>query len=180
MQIKIFEGLPALKAVSVRRDVLWCSQRNVEDHGFCNSSGKAYCALVFVRVMYSHGVSVTLWLGKCRLASMKNFSVVRLDILSCLLLSKLITMVVKTIEVEVKARKVFCWSHPQIAIWWICQIGKKWKCWIQNRVDVIRENVAVENWYYVRAKLNPADIITRKAKLDKINEKLWWNGPELL
>ena len=29
-------------------------------------------------------------------------------------------------------------------------------------------------------KLNPADISTRKAKLDKINEKLWWNGPEFL
>ena len=47
-------------------------------------------------------------------------------------------------------------------------------------VDTIRENVAVENWYYVPSKLNPADISTWKAKLDKTNEKLWWNGPEFL
>ena len=39
---------------------------------------------------------------------------------------------------------------------------------------------SVENWYYVPTKLNPAVISTRKAKLDKINEKLWWNGPEFL
>ena len=89
-------------------------------------------------------------------------------------------MVVKAVEVKVKVNKVFCWSDLEIAIWWICQIGKKWKCWIQNRVDTIRENVAVENWYYVPTKLNPADTSTRKAKLDKINEKLWWNGPEFL
>ena len=80
-------------------------------------------------------------------------------------------MVVKAVEVEVKVNKVFCWSDSQIAIWWICQIGKKWRCWIQNRVDIIRENVAVKNWYYVPTKLNPTDISTRKTKLDKINKK---------
>ena len=89
-------------------------------------------------------------------------------------------MVVEAVEVEVKVNKVFCWSDSQIAIWWICEVGKKWKCWIQNRVDTIRENVAVENWHYLPTKLNLADISTRKAKLDKINEKLWWNGSEFL
>ena len=81
-------------------------------------------------------------------------------------------MVVKAVEVEVKVNNVFCWSDSRIAIWWICQIGKKWRCWIQNRVDTIRENVAVENWYYVPTKLNPTDISTRKTKLDKINKTL--------
>ena len=80
-------------------------------------------------------------------------------------------MVVKAVEVEVKVNKVFCWSDSQIAIWWICKIEKKWRCWIQNRVDTIRENVVVENWYYVPTKLNPTDISTRKTKLDKINKK---------
>ena len=89
-------------------------------------------------------------------------------------------MVVKAVEVEVKVNKVFCWSDLQIAIWWVCQIEKKWKCWIQKRVDTIRENVAAENWYYVPTKLNPADISARKANLDIINEELWWNGPEFL
>ena len=176
----ILKDLLELRAISVKRHVLCCTQRNVELPGFCDSSGQTYGAVVYVRVMCSHGVSITLWAGKCRLAPMKNFLMARLELLSCLLLSKFITMVVKAVEVEVKVNKVFWWSDLQIAIWWICQIGKKWKCWIQNRVDAIRENVAVENWYYVPTKLNPADISTRKAKLDKSNEKLWWNGPEFL
>ena len=112
----------------MRRHVFCCTQRNVELHDFCDSSGQAYCAVVFVRVMCSHGASVTLWARKCRLAPMKNFSIARLELLSCLLLSKLITMAVKAVELEVKVNKVFCWSDSQIAIWWICQIGKKWKC----------------------------------------------------
>ena len=77
-----------------------------------------------------------------------NFSIARLELPSCLLLSKLITVVVEAVEVEVKVNKVFCWSDLQVSIWWICQIGKKWKCWIQNRVDKIREHVAVKNRCY--------------------------------
>ena len=104
---EFLKDLLALRAVCVRRNVLCCTQRNVELHGFCDSFGQSYCAVVFVRVMCSH---VTLWAGKCRPALMKNFSIARLELLSCLLLSKLITMVVKAAEVEVKLSKVFCWS----------------------------------------------------------------------
>ena len=62
------------------------------------------------RVMCSHGVSVTLWAGKRQLALMKTFSIARIELLSSLLLSKLITMTVKGVEGEVKVNKVFCWS----------------------------------------------------------------------
>ena len=62
------------------------------------------------RVMRSHGVSVTLWAGKRRLALMKTFWIARRELLSCLLLSKLIVMIVKAVEGEVKVNKVFCWS----------------------------------------------------------------------
>ena len=74
---------------------------------------------------------------------MKNFPIVSLELFSYLLLSKLITMFVMAIEVEMKVKKVFRWSDSQIAVWWICQTGKKWKCWIQNTVDTIRKSVAV-------------------------------------
>ena len=72
-------------------------------------------------------------------------------------------MIVKAVEVGGKVKKVFCWSDLQITIWWICQIGKKRKCWIQNSVDTTRENTAAEKRYNVPTKLNPADISTKKA-----------------
>ena len=81
-------------------------------------------------------------------------------------------MVSKTVEVEMKMKKAFCWSDLQIATWGMCQIRRKWNYRIQNRVDTIRENVAVENWYYVATKLNPADISARTTNLIEIKEKL--------
>ena len=135
---ELLKDLLAFRAVSVRRHVLCCTQRDVEIHGFCDSSAQAYCAVVYVRVECSHGVSVNLWAGKCRLAPMKKLTIAQLELLSCLLLAKLVKTVVKAVESEVNVKKVLCWSDSQIAIWWI--LG-----------------------YYTPT--NPADISTKKVKL---------------
>ena len=79
-------------------------------------------------------------------------------------------MGIHIVEVEVKVKKVFCWSDSQIGILGICQNRKKWNCWTQNKA--LTEDIAVENCYYAPTKLIPADISARKAKLDKINKKL--------
>ena len=115
-----------LRAVFVIRHILCSTQQNVERHGFCDSSGQAYCAMVFIRVINSHWVSDTMWAAKCRLTPIKNFSISRLELISCLFLSKLITTDVKAVEEEVKVNKVFCWSDSQIVIWWIYQIERTW------------------------------------------------------
>ena len=59
-------------------------------HGFCHSCGQSYCSVVFVRTMFSYGMSVNLRVGYCLFTFMRNFSIARLELLSFLLLSKLI------------------------------------------------------------------------------------------
>ena len=66
--------------------VLCCTQSDVEPHGFGDSPSQAFCALVFVRVMCSHDVSVNLYARKCRLAPMRNFSIACVELLFCLVL----------------------------------------------------------------------------------------------
>ena len=127
---QILNELETLKKVEIKRTVLCCDNKVLELHGFCDSSGQAYCAVVYARVVCCHGISVKLWPGKCRLAPMKVLSIPRLELLSCLLLSNLITLVKNAIEYEVKVSKIFCWSDSQIAIWWIKQTSKLWKTWV--------------------------------------------------
>ena len=62
------DELKTLQLVSVNRHVLCCECRDVEIHGFCDSSEQAYCAAVYVRVNCVHGVKVKFWAGKSRLA----------------------------------------------------------------------------------------------------------------
>ena len=88
-----------------------------EIHGLCDSSAQAYCAVVYVRVACSQAVKVNLWAGKCRVAPMKDLSIPRLELLACVLLSKLVVSVVHAVRLEVQVRNVFCWTDSQIAVW---------------------------------------------------------------
>ena len=104
-------------------------------HGFSDSSGKAYGACVFVRISCEHGGSVRLWTNKCRLAPVKGLSILRLELIACLLLSRLMVSVKLAVEKEVSVKNIFCWTDSQITLWWIRQRRKEWKIWVQYRVE---------------------------------------------
>ena len=170
--------LNSLQKVSVNRHVLCCC-RDVELHGFCDSSGSAYCAVVYVKTVCSHGVTLKFWTGKCRVVPMKKLSIPRLELLACLLLAKLMVSVVEAVKGEVNVKDIFCWTDSQIAIWWIKQCEKNWNVWVQNRVEKIR-SLLDKNWLFVSTDENPADIGTRPKPLNNIDFEMWWNGPRFL
>ena len=84
------KGLKHVSSVPVNRQMLCCERIFVQLDGFCDSSEKAYCAIVYVRVLCSHGVKVTLWSGRSRVASAKGHSMPRLELMACALLGRLI------------------------------------------------------------------------------------------
>ena len=117
--------------------------------------------LFFVRSVCEHSVKVRLWCAKTRLVPIKDEDIPRLELLGCLLLSKLIKSVCEAVGRVVRLSEICCWSDAQISSWWIKQTHKSWKVWAQYRVNVIRNNVPPERWFYVSTKINPADIVTR-------------------
>ena len=48
---------------------------------------------------------------------MKDLSVPRLELLACVLLSKLVVSVVHAVRLDVQVRNVFGWTDSQIAVW---------------------------------------------------------------
>ena len=180
---KYVKGLASVKNVSVSRQVLCCDSNYVQLHGFCDASGKAYSAAVYARVECSHGVKVSLWSGKTRLASVKDQTIPRLELMACVLLARLIVDVRDAMEKEfvVMNKDVYCWSDSMVSLWWIKQVSKVWKMWVQNRVLTVRKLVAPERWYYVPTGENPADIATRVVSPENfVKKELWWRGPEFL
>ena len=121
------KGLKHVSSVSVNRHVLCCKHSFVQLHGFCDSSEKAYCAVVYAWVLCSHGVKVTSWSGRSRVASTKSHSIPRLELIPCALLGRLMTEVKKAIEkdIVVTNENVFCWSDSMVSLSWIKQVSKK-------------------------------------------------------
>ena len=89
----------------------------LEFQGFCDSSNAAYAAAVYVRDMTSMGVVVNLLSAKSKVPPLKAVTLPRLELLACLLLSKLVVLVRKAVKVEVEIRSVILWSDSEIALY---------------------------------------------------------------
>ena len=62
---------------------------------------------MFVLVSCEHGGSVRLWTSKCRLAPVKELLIPRLELMVCLLLSRLMVSVKLAVEKEVSIKNIF-------------------------------------------------------------------------
>ena len=101
-------------------------------------------------------------------------TVPRIELLGILLISTLVSRVLRAFETELLISKLFCWTDSHIALAWIKDDVKEFKPWIDNRLVKVRENVAAENYYYVWSHANPADLITRHG--NDISMTIWFKN----
>ena len=124
---KLFKELKVLEGVPVSRHVLCkCGNKNIDVHGFCDSSGVAYAACIYILSRCCNDVTVNLVESNCRLVPSKSQTIPRLVLLSCLLLSKLFVSVLEAISQVVTVSFIFCWSDSMVALLWIKQVEKHW------------------------------------------------------
>ena len=117
------------------------SGSRIELHGFCDSSKEVYCAVVYLRLVYQGAVHVCFLASKTKVAPLKTVTISRLELLGCLLLSKLIREVLLGVEKRIKLHDIFCWTDSEVALCWINGKEKSWEPWIENRVVAIRKVV---------------------------------------
>ena len=151
---------------------------SVELVGFCDSSSHIYCGVVYLRVVTTVGIRVSFLAAKTKVAPLKPISIPKLELLSCVLLCKLLSQVVETLQSRLKIGEIVCFSDSEVALCWIKGKEKSWKPWVENRVVEIRNVVGREKWFHVSGKINPADTPTRFCRVDVFKE--WYKGPELL
>ena len=142
---------------------------------------KGILRLCHNRVSCPYGVRVRLSTSKNHLVPSKSLSIPRLELLSCVLLSRLIDSVLKALETEVVLENVCLWSDLQVALWWLKQVNKRWNVWVQKRVECMLALVESSRWYYVSTHSNSADLSTRFNSLKSFRfNSLWWEGPSYL
>ena len=175
---KLIKELKVLEGVPVSRHVLCkCGNQNIDVYGFCDSSGEAYAACIYILSQCFHGVTVNLVTSKRELVPSKPQTIPRLELLSSLLLSKLLVSVLDVISQVITVSSIFCWSESMVVLWWIKQVEKRCNMWVQNRVNVIRANSSPHIWFHIRSPSNPVDISTRSISLAHLDLLHWFHGP---
>ena len=84
----------------VREEVLECSL-----HGFADASKKVYCAVIYSVYQTSTGSYSKMLTSKTRVAPLKELSIPRLELITCLILAKLMSTVKNALNSQVSVRK---------------------------------------------------------------------------
>ena len=118
-------------------------------HGFCDSSSQVYCGMVYIRVETTLCIRVNFLYAKTKVAPLKKLSIPRLELLGCVLLSKVLKDVLVALKGRVFIDSVYCWSDSEVALCWVKGKEKCWKPWVENRVVSIKSIIGKDSWYHL-------------------------------
>ncbi|XP_075151078.1 uncharacterized protein LOC142225184 [Haematobia irritans] len=170
---------PIINTISVPRWIRFSPSSAVEIHGFCDASGSAYAATLYIRVEIGNQVDTFLLAAKTRVAPIKKISLPRLELCGAVMLSKLANAIIPNLQIA--QFTTHFWTDSTIVLAWLRKPPCSWSTFVGNRVSEILESVGNENWNHVDSESNPADIASRGCSPDELKEHhLWWTGPEWL
>ena len=148
--------------------------------GFCDASVNAYAAVVYLKIETADKTYLKFVTSKTRVAPLVEQTIPRLELLSALILARLISHVRTVLEELIPISHVKCWSDSEVALCWIRGEDREWKQFVQNRVCEIRRLVPPTAWSHCSSKDNPADIASRGASPAVLAKSTWISGPDWL
>ncbi|XP_043258558.1 uncharacterized protein LOC122400888 [Colletes gigas] len=175
-----FNQLQHLNNVSFVRNVVQRNSRQVELHGFCDASERAYGACIYVRSIDNNGhVETNLLCAKSRVAPLKTITLARLELCGAALLAVLYTTVRAAILHQID--KTILWTDSTIVLNWINKQPCTLKTFVANRVSDIQQRTEVTSWRHINSEDNPADVLSRGQTPRQFEQRSnWLHGPEWL
>ncbi|GFQ97571.1 integrase catalytic domain-containing protein [Trichonephila clavata] len=150
---------------------------------FCDASGKAFAACVFLRIECDNKVKVKLVQAKSRVAPLKKdpitktkteMPIPKLELMAAVIGTRLVQSVKTSLNIH--SIQTFYWTDSKVVLCWIKNSGT-WKTFVHNRIKEIHSSSSKEDWYYVPSQMNAADIVSRGCNAQTLFSLCWWEGP---
>ena len=93
---------------------------------------------------------------------MKYISIPRLELIAATLSVKVSLLLRR--ELEIPTNKEYFWTDSKAVLGYNSNNSKKFKIFIVNRIELIRENADPKQWFYVPTKENPGGDSSRGLK----------------
>ena len=149
-------------------------------HRYCDASREAYAAVIYLVTQNDSQLSVRFLTSKTRVAPQKEISIPRLELLSAVLLSRLIESVTKSLQTNFALEQPTCYTDSKVSLYWITGLNKEWKQFVQNRVTEIGRLVPSPCWKHCPGSINPADLPSQGITPIELSvSHLWHCGPDL-
>ena len=163
--------------MKIDRRVGFGSRENWSIHTFCDASQNAYATVIFLRCIDDKKIYVQLLGAKSRLAPKKNLTIPRLELLACVLGTRLTTFIIKALNIT--AVPAYYWTDSSTVLAWIRR-NDQWGTFVGNRIREICKFTESDQWHFVPGQLNAADLPSRGCSPEQLLKTRWWEGPEWL
>ena len=175
---QLFQNISKLSQLKINRKVICPNFINIQLHGFCDSSERAYGACLYIRSTNTK-TSCVLLCSTSKVAPLKQLTIPRLELCAATLLSKLYKKAIRALNIII--HESYLWTDSSIVLTWIQGPPNKWKTFVGNRVALIQEETLGTTWRHVPSQSNPADLISRGIEPTTLSTStLWWKGPQWL
>ncbi|XP_033313666.1 uncharacterized protein LOC117212747 [Bombus bifarius] len=177
---RYYAQLPLLNNVRFPRRAIIESAMEIELHGFCDASEKAYGACVYLRTLTINGRAWTqLLTAKSKVAPLKCQTIPRLELSGALLLTSLMSTVQQALSQKI-TRTIY-WTDSTIVLHWLNTSPHTLKTFVANRVSEIQTKTSIRDWRHVPTDDNPADLISRGQTPEEfLRPTIWQHGPAWL
>ena len=153
-------------------------------HHFSDASGIGYGQASYLQIANEDGkVHCCLLIGKSCVIPLKFVLLPPLELTAAVLSVKISQQLKQELNIEEDISKVeeFFWTDSQVVLNYISNESKKFKIFVANRVQMIRNNTNLSQWNYVRSADNSADSASRGLNMAKEAKiKQWFEGPAFL
>ena len=142
--------------------------------GYCDASTKCYAACVYL-IAHENGkpVSGNLLICKGRITPIKPVSIPKLELLSAVLLVRLMNTVVSLLP-DFSFQKMEFFTDSSTVLYWLNGNLKDWNQFVLKRINEITTKSAVSDWGHIPSHLNRSDLPTRGVDGSNVNSLEKW------
>ena len=148
-------------------------------HHFSDASTSGYGQCSYIRqIDEDNKVSVALVMGKARVTPTKVTTVPRLELQAAVLSAR--TSKFLSAQLSIPNTQEYFWTDSRVVLGYIHNDVKRFKIYVANRIQEIRNLCSVNNWNHVEGKSNPADMASRGTRVNELMSSEWYTGPQQL
>ena len=148
-------------------------------HCFSDACQYGYGAACYLRQVNQDGnVHVSLVMGKSRVSPMKYTTIPRLELTASTVAARLGVLINAEIPM---IKEIKFWVDSQIVLGYIRNESRRFKIFVANRSQIIRDLTDKDSWRYVDSHNNPSDVASRGMTFEDENTiESWYKGPSFL
>ena len=181
--IKWKDKLLGLESVHMRRCFIPPTFGKVKDcslHYFSDACEKGCGPVTYLRAVdESEKVYCSLVMGKARVVLLKYITIPRMDLVAATLSVKISVMLRKEFQPPI-TREIF-WTDSEAVLGYTRNQSRKFKMFVANKIEIIKENSCDSQWFHANTKANAADNCSRGIDANNIKAtETWSNGPSFL